>query len=132
METPASDDEYEYEETTVVAEINGVIDSEFLADIKLAKVLGIDGEKPLLQLDNYTFSGQYEDTMGTCMLFKVKSNEEDPQDPNRKLEYTCLSNKKLSLQSVLLKKNDDKVSEQNKPEETVDTPEVTPVASTSS
>jgi hypothetical protein len=33
---------------------------------------GIDTDKPLLQLDQYTFTGEYEDTLGTCLLFEEK------------------------------------------------------------
>lgn len=31
---------------------------------------GIDTEKPLLQLDDFTFTGEYQDAMGTAMLFE--------------------------------------------------------------
>lgn len=31
---------------------------------------GIDTEKPLLQLDDYTFCGQYSDTLGTNLIFQ--------------------------------------------------------------
>ena len=31
---------------------------------------GIDTEKPLLQLDDYTFTGEYQETMGTAMIFE--------------------------------------------------------------
>ena len=39
-------------------------------------VQGIDTDKPLLQISNYIFQGEYEDPMGTCMLFEDKSQPE--------------------------------------------------------
>lgn len=30
---------------------------------------GIDTESPLLQMDRYTFTGEYKDTVGTDLIF---------------------------------------------------------------
>ncbi|EQB78427.1 general transcription factor 3C polypeptide 6-like protein [Camelus ferus] len=31
---------------------------------------GIDTERPILQVDSYVFAGEYEDTLGTCVIFE--------------------------------------------------------------
>lgn len=66
-----SDSEYEYEEAIVLVELNGIIDSNFLLQEQTpVKILGIDSEKPILQLGHYLFSGEYEDTLGTVIAYE--------------------------------------------------------------
>lgn len=36
---------------------------------------GIDTERPLLQLDNFTFAGGYQDTLGTALFFEDVTHE---------------------------------------------------------
>ena len=36
---------------------------------------GIDTDKPLLQIGSYVFSGEYEDALGTCILFEENSGK---------------------------------------------------------
>ncbi|XP_064145914.1 general transcription factor 3C polypeptide 6 isoform X4 [Loxodonta africana] len=36
---------------------------------------GIDTERPIMQVDNYVFAGEYEDTLGTCVIFEEDVEE---------------------------------------------------------
>ncbi|XP_063433492.1 general transcription factor 3C polypeptide 6-like [Mytilus trossulus] len=40
---------------------------------------GIDTDKPLLQLEQYTFTGEYEDTLGTGLVFEERDKSEASQ-----------------------------------------------------
>ncbi|KAK3104181.1 hypothetical protein FSP39_025094 [Pinctada imbricata] len=67
------------EELVVVAELTGILETDFLKTVKGdCSVLGIHTEKPMLQLDKYTFTGSYEDTLGTNLLFEEKPQENTP------------------------------------------------------
>lgn len=118
------DNEYEEEESLVVVELSGIMETDLVSQVQECKVLGIDTEKPLLQLDNYIFQGQYEDAMGTCMMFEEKllpETDEFSTEAQKELEYQYLTNKKVLMQRVFIKKpmeeetdpttGDDKVSE---------------------
>ncbi|XP_057384125.1 general transcription factor 3C polypeptide 6 isoform X2 [Balaenoptera acutorostrata] len=64
-------DEEEEAEQLVLVELSGIIDSDFLSKCEnKCKILGIDTEKPILQVDSYVFAGEYEDTLGTCVIFE--------------------------------------------------------------
>ncbi|XP_077328148.1 general transcription factor 3C polypeptide 6 isoform X2 [Lithobates pipiens] len=66
-----SDDEYEEEEHLVSVELTGIIDSDILEKCNnKCKILGINTEKPFLQVDKYVFAGEYEDALGTCVIFE--------------------------------------------------------------
>ncbi|KAJ7341839.1 hypothetical protein JRQ81_007284 [Phrynocephalus forsythii] len=59
------------EEQLVMVELSGIIDSDFLKKCEnKCKILGIDTERPILQVDRYVFAGEYEDTLGTCVVFE--------------------------------------------------------------
>ncbi|XP_045165753.1 general transcription factor 3C polypeptide 6-like [Mercenaria mercenaria] len=107
MDEVDSHEEYDYEETIVMVELQGIMENDFLGQVSQAKMLGIDTEKPLLQLDDYTFTGQYSDTLGTNLVFQDKTETNDSRSGEKKLEYSCLTNKKLSLQRVFLKDNNE-------------------------
>ncbi|XP_029800633.1 general transcription factor 3C polypeptide 6 isoform X2 [Suricata suricatta] len=65
------DEEEEDAEQLVLVELSGIIDSDFLSKCEnKCKILGIDTERPILQVDNYVFAGEYEDTLGTCVIFE--------------------------------------------------------------
>ncbi|XP_066104465.1 general transcription factor 3C polypeptide 6 isoform X3 [Saccopteryx bilineata] len=65
------EEEVEEAEQLVLVELSGIIDSDFLSKCEnKCKILGIDTERPILQLDNYVFAGEYEDTLGTCVIFE--------------------------------------------------------------
>lgn len=64
-------DEEDEDEVYVVVELTGVIDSEVM-DLanKQCSILGIDTAEPVLKLGSYVFTGEYKDTIGTCVLFE--------------------------------------------------------------
>ncbi|XP_028903530.1 general transcription factor 3C polypeptide 6 [Ornithorhynchus anatinus] len=98
------DDDEEEEEQLVMVELSGIIDSDFLTKCeKNCKILGIDTERPILQVDRYVFAGEYEDTLGTCVMFEENAEQVDSEG-NRKtqLKYKCHTMKKLSMTRTLL------------------------------
>ncbi|XP_035420698.1 general transcription factor 3C polypeptide 6 isoform X4 [Cygnus atratus] len=65
------EDEEEVEEQLVMVELSGIIDSDFLEKCEnKCKILGIETERPILQVDRYVFAGEYEDALGTCVVFE--------------------------------------------------------------
>uniref|UniRef100_A0AAQ4QF13 Transcription factor TFIIIC triple barrel domain-containing protein n=2 Tax=Gasterosteus aculeatus aculeatus TaxID=481459 RepID=A0AAQ4QF13_GASAC len=96
------EDEWEEEEQLVVVELSGIINNDFMAKCRgKCKILGIDSEKPMMQVGQYVFAGEYEDALGTCVLF-----EETPQKEKAgsvpELKYICHTAKKLMMQRVFL------------------------------
>ncbi|XP_063433457.1 general transcription factor 3C polypeptide 6-like isoform X1 [Mytilus trossulus] len=68
------------EEMTFIVELSGILDSDLLSKVKgNCQVLGIDTDKPLLQLEQYTFTGEYEDTLGTGLVFEERDKSEASQ-----------------------------------------------------
>lgn len=106
----ASDSEYEEEETLVMVELNGVIDSEIFAQDSFDKfkILSIDSDHPVLQVENFVFSGDYEHTMGTAVFFEEEDKRVkkcDPvfcKKPLRMLKYVYKTNKKLTMKRVFI------------------------------
>ncbi|KFO37841.1 General transcription factor 3C polypeptide 6 [Fukomys damarensis] len=90
-------------EQFVLVELSGIIDSDFLAKCEnKCKILGVDTERPILQLDSYVFAGEYEDTLGTCVIFE-ENVEHDTEGNNKTvLKYKCHTMKKLSMTRTLL------------------------------
>ncbi|XP_070763987.1 general transcription factor 3C polypeptide 6 [Enoplosus armatus] len=96
------EDEWEEEEQLVVVELSGIINNDFLSKCRgTCKILDIDSEKPMMQVGQYVFAGEYEDAFGTCVLF-----EEGPQkgkaDSGPELKYMCHTVKKLMMQRIFL------------------------------
>ncbi|XP_018519456.1 general transcription factor 3C polypeptide 6 isoform X1 [Lates calcarifer] len=94
------EDEWEEEEQLVVVELSGIINNDFLSKCRgTCKILDIDSEKPMMQVGQYVFAGEYEDALGTCVLF-----EEGPQtaDSGPELKYMCHTVKKLMMQRIFL------------------------------
>ncbi|XP_054842027.1 general transcription factor 3C polypeptide 6 [Eublepharis macularius] len=94
----------EVEEQLVMVELSGIIDSDFLEKCEnRCKILGIDTERPILQVDRYVFAGEYEDTLGTCVVFEENKDHVDAEG-NQKLElkYKCHTMKKLNMTRTLL------------------------------
>ncbi|XP_077158145.1 general transcription factor 3C polypeptide 6 isoform X2 [Paroedura picta] len=93
----------EVEEQLVMVELSGIIDSDFLEKCEnRCKILGIDTERPILQVDRYVFAGEYEDTLGTCVVFE--ENHDHDAEGNQKLElkYKYHTMKKLNMTRTLL------------------------------
>ncbi|XP_078241173.1 general transcription factor 3C polypeptide 6 isoform X4 [Pogona vitticeps] len=86
-----------------MVELSGIIDSDFLKKCEnKCKILGIDTERPILQVDRYVFAGEYEDILGTCVVFE--ENEDHDAEGNQKLQlkYKCHTMKKLNMTRTLL------------------------------
>ncbi|KAM8892003.1 general transcription factor 3C polypeptide 6 isoform 2-T2 [Spinachia spinachia] len=94
--------EDEWEEELVVVELSGIINNDFMAKCRgKCKILGIDSEKPMMQVGQYVFAGEYEDTLGTCVLFEEKPQKEKG-DRVPGLKYMCHTAKKLMMQRIFL------------------------------
>ncbi|KAB0406231.1 hypothetical protein E2I00_017223, partial [Balaenoptera physalus] len=93
-----------HQEQLVLVELSGIIDSDFLSKCEnKCKILGIDTEKPILQVDSYVFAGEYEDTLGTCVIFEENVEHVDAEGNNKTvLKYKCHTMKKLSMTRTLL------------------------------
>ncbi|XP_040839826.1 general transcription factor 3C polypeptide 6 [Ochotona curzoniae] len=94
----------EEEEQLVLVELSGIMDSDFLSKCEnKCKILGIDTERPILQVDRYVFAGEYEDTLGTCVIFEENVENVDADGSSRTvLKYKCHTMKKLSMTRTLL------------------------------
>ncbi|XP_056907811.1 general transcription factor 3C polypeptide 6 isoform X1 [Takifugu flavidus] len=93
------EDEWEEEEQLVVVELAGIINSDFMSKCGgSCKILDIASEKPMMQVGQYVFAGEYEDALGTCVLFE----EGQKKDHVPELKYTCHTVKKLMMQRIFL------------------------------
>ncbi|KAM6180888.1 general transcription factor 3C polypeptide 6 isoform 2-T2 [Erethizon dorsatum] len=106
-EDPGEEEEEEEEEEEaeqfVLVELSGIIDSDFLSKCEnKGKILGIDTERPILQLDSYVFAGEYEDTLGTCVIFEENVEYDTEGNDKTVLKYKCHTTKKLSMTRTLL------------------------------
>lgn len=97
------DDDEEEEEQLVMVELSGILDSDFLEKCEnRCKILGIDTEKPILQVDKYVFAGEYSDTLGTCVIFEEDPDHVENDDSAPQLKYKCHTMKKLSMTRTFL------------------------------
>ncbi|XP_056342311.1 general transcription factor 3C polypeptide 6 isoform X2 [Oenanthe melanoleuca] len=97
----AEDDEVE--EQLVMVELSGIIDSDFLEKCEnKCKILGIETERPILQVDRYVFAGEYEDTLGTCVVFEENTEQDAEGNQKVQLKYKCHTVKKLNMTRTLL------------------------------
>lgn len=103
-EDEEEEEEIEEAEQFVLVELSGIIDSDFLSKCEnKCKILGIDTEKPILQVDSYVFAGEYEDTLGTCVIFEEGVEHVEPEGTDKTvLKYKCHTMKKLSMTRTLL------------------------------
>ncbi|KAJ7395610.1 General transcription factor 3C polypeptide 6 [Pitangus sulphuratus] len=97
-------EEDEVEEQLVMVELSGIIDSGFLEKCEnKCKILGIETERPILQVDRYVFAGEYEDTLGTCVVFEENTEHVDVEGNQKvQLKYKCHTVKKLNMTRTLL------------------------------
>uniref|UniRef100_A0A8B9HZH7 General transcription factor 3C polypeptide 6 n=1 Tax=Anser brachyrhynchus TaxID=132585 RepID=A0A8B9HZH7_9AVES len=98
------EDEEEVEEQLVMVELSGIIDSDFLEKCEnKCKILGIETERPILQVDRYVFAGEYEDALGTCVVFEENTEHVDAEGNQKvQLKYKCHTMKKLNMTRTLL------------------------------
>ncbi|XP_022047645.1 general transcription factor 3C polypeptide 6 isoform X2 [Acanthochromis polyacanthus] len=108
------DDEWEEEEQLVVVEVSGIINNDFLSKCRgTCKILDIDSERPMMQIGQYVFAGEYEEALGTCVLFEeAPSKGIANSGPN--LKYMGHTAKKLTMQRIFLtEKREDETSSGN-------------------
>ncbi|XP_037624689.1 general transcription factor 3C polypeptide 6 isoform X3 [Sebastes umbrosus] len=91
-------------EQLVVVELSGIINNDFLSKCRgTCKILDIDSEKPMMQVGQYVFAGEYEDALGTCVLFEEGPQKgEEEEDSGPELKYKCYTRKKLMMQRIFL------------------------------
>ncbi|XP_063782755.1 general transcription factor 3C polypeptide 6 isoform X2 [Pseudophryne corroboree] len=94
---------YSTYEQLVLVELTGIIDSDILqkCDNK-CKILGINTERPFLQVDKYVFAGEYEDVLGTCVIFEETPDQGDGDNAKAQLKYKCHTVKKLNMTRTFL------------------------------
>ncbi|KAM4619006.1 general transcription factor 3C polypeptide 6 isoform 2-T2 [Polymixia lowei] len=86
----------------VVVELSGVINDDFLSKCcGTCKILDIDSEKPMMQVGPHVFVGEYEDALGTYVLFEEGPPNGDTND-NPELKYQCHTVKRLKMQRIFL------------------------------
>ncbi|XP_019393462.1 PREDICTED: general transcription factor 3C polypeptide 6 isoform X1 [Crocodylus porosus] len=114
LDTESKSKEVEVEEQLVMVELSGIIDSDFLEKCEnKCKILGIDTDRPILQVDRYVFAGEYEDALGTCVVFEENAEHVDAEGNEKvQLKYKCHTMKKLNMTRTLL-------TEKKEEEETV-------------
>ncbi|XP_028670584.1 general transcription factor 3C polypeptide 6 [Erpetoichthys calabaricus] len=96
-------DEWEVEDQLVVVELSGIIDSDFLTKgVDKCKILGIDSEQPIMQVGRYVFAGEYEDALGSCVIFDEKKEEDALTESPSQLKYKCHTIKKLMMKRTFL------------------------------
>uniref|UniRef100_A0A8B9DDZ3 General transcription factor 3C polypeptide 6 n=1 Tax=Anser cygnoides TaxID=8845 RepID=A0A8B9DDZ3_ANSCY len=96
-------EEDEEEEQLVMVELSGIIDSDFLEKCEnKCKILGIETERPILQVDRYVFAGEYEDALGTCVVFEENTEHDAEGNQKVQLKYKCHTMKKLNMTRTLL------------------------------
>uniref|UniRef100_A0AAY4A4I1 Transcription factor TFIIIC triple barrel domain-containing protein n=1 Tax=Denticeps clupeoides TaxID=299321 RepID=A0AAY4A4I1_9TELE len=93
--------DWEEQEHLVVAELSGIINSDFLSTVQGAcKMVAVDSAHPVMQVGRYVFAGEYEDALGTCVI--LEESERASADGSPKLRYRCHTMKKLMLQRTFL------------------------------
>ncbi|XP_034032510.1 general transcription factor 3C polypeptide 6 isoform X2 [Thalassophryne amazonica] len=79
------EDEWEEEEQLVVVELSGIINSDYLSKCAY-KILDIDSDKPIMQVGQHMFAGEYEGKTESSPVVK----------------YMCHTVKKLMMQRIFL------------------------------
>lgn len=110
--TMGTSEEEEEEEYLVHVEFDSLLDSDTFEDPNLFfKVIGIDSEKPILQIGDQVFTGTYNDIPGTSLFFEEDENkvEDDAvfaKTAERTLKYKYKTRKSLVMRRVFIKKKD--------------------------
>ncbi|GIY27688.1 uncharacterized protein CDAR_237751 [Caerostris darwini] len=93
-----SDSEYDIEETVVLVELNGIIDTDLLLQPQNpTKAWGIDTDEPIFQIGNCFFKGEYEDTLGTVVFYEPVDTKDASETPENDFEYLCKTDVKLTM-----------------------------------
>lgn len=114
-----TEEEWEEEEHLVVVKLQGVIDNEFLysCDSSNCRLLGIDTDEPVLQIGNYTFLGEFKESLGTHVLFEEL--ESNGSSESKQLKYRYKTTKTLEMTRAFLVEKENK--KESKQEQTPDT-----------
>lgn len=100
---PGEDGDWEEEEQLVVVELSGIIDPDFLLKCRNeCKIVGIDTEQPIMQVDRCVFAGEYEDVLGTCVIFEETSEPDSEIEDKLLLQYKYHTVKKLLMKRTFL------------------------------
>ncbi|XP_065683867.1 general transcription factor 3C polypeptide 6-like [Hydra vulgaris] len=102
----------EWEEQYVFVELVGLVDPEKIEKCtkENTAILGINGNRPIINLCGYAFSGSYQDSLGTMVLFE----ENIDGAGNKALKYASHTTKILEASRVFLKPNVSSDSMENK------------------
>ncbi len=98
------------EEQLVHVELSGVFQDDLTSKEDRTKFVGLDTDKPVVQIGGQVFEGRYADAVGTSVFFKTSERDQDGVDqvfdrlPTKKVEYFCKTDKKLTLKRVFLKR----------------------------
>lgn len=106
-----NDSDYELEEEVVVhVEVAGVLQDDLSHHNQSQfHFVDIDSSRPLVQIGNQVFVGEYRDTIGTSVFFRLAeagAGAADPvfgHDQPARVAATDTTNKKLVLKRVFLK-----------------------------
>lgn len=94
-------------------EVSGLLQEDLqLQSSTQVRFLQLETDRPLVQVGNQVFVGEFQDTVGTSLFFSQTENTE-PVDPvfgrqiNTKVEFLDSTRKKLKLKRVFLKPKQD-------------------------
>lgn len=96
------------DDTYVLVELTGVIDGKMMElEGKQCTILGVDTAEPVLKLGSYLFTGQYKDTLGTCVLFEDitepdKASSKPLRKQPKKLKLFAMAEKRLDMKTSFL------------------------------
>ncbi|ORX92071.1 hypothetical protein K493DRAFT_339004 [Basidiobolus meristosporus CBS 931.73] len=118
-----SDDEYEYEEEVnyIVLDLGTEVTTDMLKSSGTDgySLMGLDTESPYLKIGNMVFKGQYDETLGTELVFCPSGNTNSTQQKTetseaKEVKYFCHTTKKITLSKVNLqpKLSKDRASEE--------------------
>lgn len=102
------DENIEEEEILVYMQFDTKLDSDLLQSHTPFKIIGIDSDKPVLQLGNQVFQGNWSDTIGTAVFFEENpsASSGDPvftKNPPSTLNYHSKTQKSLVMSRIFVK-----------------------------
>lgn len=117
-EEEENDDDVEVEEILVYMQFDSKLDSDLLQPHTPFKIIGVDSEKPVLQLGNQVFEGNWNDTVGTAVFFEENPSASpgDPvfmKSPPITLNYHSKTQKALIMSRIFVKPKENNDEENN-------------------
>ncbi|XP_014270698.1 general transcription factor 3C polypeptide 6 [Halyomorpha halys] len=126
------DVEGDSEDLLVYMDFNTKIEDVFFSSDKEFKIVGLESQKPILQLGNQVYQGEWRDTVGTHLFFEeVEENHQNPdplfsENPEKTLSYRFKTDKLLHMSRIFLKPNAEKETESVTNEYPLQQPDVSP------